>query len=65
MVVITKVVISVDHAMLSIELIFNILQRKAFSENKLDIYILTSNADNIKEMTEYIEKCCFSNMNGR
>lgn len=65
MVVITKVVISVNHTMLSIELTFNILQRKVFADNKLDVYILTSNAGDIKVMTEHIEKCCFSNMNGR
>ncbi|XP_022179951.1 uncharacterized protein LOC111040365 [Myzus persicae] len=63
-VIVTKVVISVDHCnVLSIELAFNILQRKVFADNKLDVFILTLDVDEVKEMAEHIKNCCFSNLN--
>lgn len=61
---ITKIVISVNHNTLSIELVFNILQRKVFADNKLDIYILTSDVDLVRNMAVNISKCCFFNLNG-
>lgn len=60
----TKVVISVKNNVFSIELAFNIFQRKVFSNDKLDMYIITTGVDEVKEMAKYIENCCFSNMNG-
>lgn len=63
-VTVTKVVISVDHNVLSIELAFNILQRKVFADNKLNIFILTLDVDEVKETAEHITNCCFSNLNG-
>lgn len=60
----TKVVIYVNHDMFSIELAFNILQRKVFSNNRLDVYILTSDVDLVRQKTVHIKKCCFSNLNG-
>lgn len=62
---IIKVVISVNHNMFSIELAFNILQRKVFSNSKLDVYILTSDVDLMRHKTVHIKKCCFSNLHGR
>ncbi|XP_025193944.1 uncharacterized protein LOC112593655 [Melanaphis sacchari] len=61
--VVTKVVISVNHNVLSIELVFNILQRKVFADNKLDVFILTLDMDKVNETAEHIKKCCFSNLN--
>lgn len=63
-VIVTKIVISVDHNVLSIELAFNILQRKVFADNKLNVFILTLDVDEVKEATEHIKNCCFSNLNG-
>jgi len=63
-VTVTKVVISVDHNVLNIELAFNILQRKVFGDNKLDVFILTLDVDEVKETAEHIKNCCFSNLNG-
>ncbi|KAL4113621.1 hypothetical protein QTP88_017214 [Uroleucon formosanum] len=62
-VIVTKIVISVDHNVLSIELAFNILQRKVFADNKLNVFILTLDVDEVKEATEHIKNCCFSNLN--
>eukprot|EP00102_Acyrthosiphon_pisum_P012036 XP_008181026.1 PREDICTED: probable malate dehydrogenase 2, mitochondrial isoform X2 [Acyrthosiphon pisum] len=62
-VTVTKVVISVDHNVLSIELAFNILQRKVFADNKLNVFILTLDVDKVKETAEHIKNCCFSNLN--
>lgn len=63
--IVTKVAISVDHCnVLSIELVFNILQRKVFADNKVDIFILTLDVYEVKEMAEHIKNCCFSNLNG-
>lgn len=64
MVSIIKVVISVDYSMFSMELTFNILQRKVFAKKKLDIYIVTKDVNEVKDMMVHIEKCCFSNLNG-
>jgi hypothetical protein len=61
---ITKVVISLGCNMFSVELAFNLLQRKVFAENKLDLYVLTFDTDAVKEMAEYIKTFGFSNMNG-
>ncbi|CAH1721736.1 unnamed protein product [Aphis gossypii] len=61
--IVTKVVISVDHSVLSIELAFNILQRKVFADNKLDVFILTLDVNEVNETVEHIKKCCFSNLN--
>lgn len=59
-----KVVISLDYSMFSVELIFNILQRKVFAKKNLNIYIVTKDVDEVQEMMVHIEKCCFSNLNG-
>ncbi|XP_060843487.1 uncharacterized protein LOC132923475 [Rhopalosiphum padi] len=61
--IVTKVVISVGHNVLSIELAFNILQRKVFVDNKLDVFILTLDVNEVIETAEHIKKCCFSNLN--
>lgn len=60
----TKVVISVGCNMFSVELAFNLLQRKAFADSKLNLYILTSDADAVKEMAVHVKTFGFSNMNG-
>jgi len=62
--VFAKVVISVDDGMLSMELVFSILQRKVFANTILNVYIFTSEMNKVLVLAEYIEKCCFSNMNG-
>lgn len=64
MVSIAKIVISVDYNMFSMELTYNILQRKVFAKKKLDICIVTKDVNDVKTMMVYIEKCCFSNLNG-
>lgn len=62
---ITKVVISVGcNSMFSIELAFHLLRRKAFADSKLDLYLLTSDTDSVKEMAEHIKLFGFSNLNG-
>lgn len=60
----TKVVISLGCNLFSVELAFNLLQRKVFADSKLDLYILTSDTDVVKEMAAYIKTFGFSNMNG-
>ncbi|XP_015367358.1 PREDICTED: malate dehydrogenase-like [Diuraphis noxia] len=61
---VTKLVISVDHCnVFSIELVFNIFQRKVFADNKLDVFILTLDVNGVKETAEHIKNCCFTNLN--
>ncbi|KAL5239951.1 hypothetical protein ACI65C_007361 [Semiaphis heraclei] len=61
---VTKLVISVDHCnVFTIELAFNILQRKVFADCKLDVFILTLDVDEVNETAEHIKNCCFSNLN--
>lgn len=60
-----KIVVSIDNAIFCIEFVFNLLQRRVFGNCKLDLNILTSNVEKVKEIATNIEKCAFSNMNGK
>lgn len=59
-----KVVISVDDNVFAMELLFNIFQRNVFADRILNVYVFTSETNEVKILAENIEKCCFSNMNG-
>lgn len=60
-----KVVIFVDDCTLSMELVFGVLQRNVFADKTLDVHVITSKVTEVKALAEYIEKCSFSNMNGK